>query len=168
MKSILIFFIATLIFWGCSKSTDTISASSNPGNHSNGSIKSPADSTVKSSDPSDIKKPAAGFKIINLNEAGNILELQSLIIKNTSANATSYTWDLGTSANYFDGTIDYPLRFSNKKEPENIYMVPCMQTVTIKLTASNNAGDSSLVSQSFEVYCFRGVGGRHPVMHKLY
>ena len=114
-------------------------------------------------------KPTASFKITNLyNDNGDILELRTLAFKNTSTNADSYNWDLSTGANYSDGIVDYPMQFSDKAEPANIYIAPCMQTITITLTAKNNAGDISTYSQSFGVQCFRGVGGRHPVMHKLY
>ena len=116
-------------------------------------------------------KPIASFKITNpYNESGDLLELRTLAFNNTSTNADSYSWDLSTSANYSDGNVDYPMQFSDKAEPAGIYIAPCMQTITIKLTAKNKAGDSSTYSQSFAVQCFRGVpgGGKHPVMHKLY
>ena len=115
-----------------------------------------------------VAKPSASFTITNLNEIGQIRELRTLTIQNTSTNADSYSWDFGTSANYSDGIVDYPMQFSDKAEPANMYMVPCMQTVTIKLTAKNKVGDVSTTSQSFYVYCFRGAGGRHPIMHQLY
>jgi len=152
MKKILISSFAALIFLSCTKSKDTV----NPGD------------TVKSPDQTIIK-PIASFQITNpYNDNGDILELRTLNFKNTSSNADSYSWDLSTSANYSDGIADYPMQFSDKKEPANIYIAPCMQTITITLTAKNKAGDISTSSKSYNVQCFRGVGGRHPEMHKLY
>lgn len=130
------------------------------------------DATAPAATPAPEPKPTASFKVVNaapLNNGGAALrELQTLTIQNTSTNAVSYSWDLSTAANYSDGVIDQPMRYSDKTEPSNIYMIPCMQDVTITLTAKNKTGDVSTSSQTFTVQCFRGTGGRHPVMHKLY
>lgn len=130
------------------------------------------DATTLSSPPAAEPKPVASFKIANAtvldNGTSTVRELQTLTIQNTSSNAVSYSWDLSSGANFSDGLIDQPMRYSDKAEPANIYMVPCMQDVTITLTAKNKAGEISTASQTFTVQCFRGVGGRHAVLHKLY
>lgn len=117
--------------------------------------------------PTPEAKPSASFKITNASD-NNILELRTLVFQNTSTNAVSYSWDLSSGANFSDGVVDEPMRYSDKAEPVNIYMVPCMQQVTITLTAKNKSGDVSTTSQIFNVQCFRGVGGRHAEQHKLY
>ncbi|MEI2738775.1 MAG: hypothetical protein V9F01_08320 [Chitinophagaceae bacterium] len=117
--------------------------------------------------PTPEAKPSASFKIANASD-NNLLELRTLVFQNTSTNAVSYSWDLSTGANFSDGVVDQPMRYSDKAEPVNIYMIPCMQEVTITLTAKNKSGDVSTASQTFNVQCFRGVGGRHSIQHKLY
>ena len=157
MKKIIIPAFVALVFFSCTKSNDITTP-----------LQTPVVTPIKTPEQPAISKPTASFKITNLNEVGNIFELRTLAIQNTSTNADSYSWDFGQSANYSDGVVDYPIQFSDKAEPVNIYIVPCMQTVTITLTAKNKAGDVSTTSQSFYIYCFRGVGGRHPLVHKLY
>lgn len=164
MKNIVILAAFVLPFFSCSKSGDIAASPQSAAVI----VNSPSDTTVKTPDDPVLPKPVASFKISNVNEVGNIIELRSLLFQNTSSNADSYVWDFGQSANYSDGVVDYPIQFSEKPEPANIYMVPCMQIVTIKLTAKNKAGDISTTSQSFEITCFRGTGGRHAEMHRLY
>ena len=152
MKKVLISSFVALFFLACTKSKD---------------VANPVD-TIETPDQTTIK-PVASFQITNpYNDNGDILEFRTLQFKNTSSNADSYTWDLSSNANYSDGNVDYPLQYSDKKEPVNIYFAPCMQTVTITLTAKNKAGDVSKTSHSYNVQCFRGVGGKHPEKHKLY
>jgi hypothetical protein len=165
MKNMFILTAFVLPLFSCNKSDDIVASRQSSVAVT---VKTPADTSVKAPDKPVLPKPVASFKIGNVNEIGNIIELRSLLIQNTSSNADSYIWDFGQSANYSDGVVDYPIQFSEKPEPANIYMVPCMQTVTIKLTAKNKAGDISTTSQSFEITCFRGTGGRHALMHRLY
>lgn len=144
-KIIILLSCATIFMAGCSKSKENKTT--------------PA--------PTPEAKPSASFKITNASD-NNILELRTLVFQNTSTNAVSYSWDLSSGANFSDGVVDEPMRYSDKAEPVNIYMVPCMQQVTITLTAKNKSGDVSTTSQIFNVQCFRGVGGRHAEQHKLY
>lgn len=146
MKKIFPCFIVMVIAASCNKSKDS------------------APAPEKAPEP----KPTASFKIANAGSGNDILELRTLIFQNTSSNAVSYSWDLSESANYSDGNVDQPMRYSDKAEPSNIYMIPCMKTVTITLTAKNKTGEISTSTQTFNVQCFRGTGGKHPVMHKLY
>lgn len=148
MRKVFIFAATFLVLAACSKSKEAAS---------------PAPEA-----PAPAPKPEASFKIANATATNDILELRTLTFQNTSLHADSYSWDLSDAANFSDGNVDQPMRYSDKAEPANIYMIPCMRTVTITLTARNKAGDVSVSSQTFNVQCFRGLGGRHPVMHKLY
>lgn len=127
--------------------------------------------TVTEAEPAPVPKdpkPTASFRISNANEVGGVIELRKLVFENTSKDAVMYSWDLSESANYFDGVVDQPLRYTAKAVPENIYMIPCMKPVTIILTAINKAGETDTAMRTYDVQCFRGVGGKHPEMHKLY
>ena len=149
MKKLLFTVLTAALFSACSKSKDSAAGNA-------------------ATDPAPAPKPTASFRVTNASETNDILELRTLVFQNTSTNAVSYSWDLGDGANFSDGNVDQPMRYSDKSEPANIYMVPCMRPVTITLTVKNKDGVTAVASQTYNVQCFRGTGGRHPLTHRLY
>ncbi len=146
MKKILLSLLVMAILVSCQKGNDLASNKST----------SPEDNAVPA-------KPTASFKVTNSFTNGtaniNVRELQTLAIENTSINAVSYHWDFDSGAFASDG--DNPVvTSSTSKVPADFYFAPCQRTVTITLTATNSAGESSNTSQSFFIQCSR-LGAPH-------
>ena len=87
-------------------------------------------------------KPVAGFNITS-NDTLNMD--QEFSFTNTSTGATSYTWDFadGTSATTVNATKTY--------EFDNALLINEFNTISVKLTARDDAGHTSVITKNIVV-----------------
>jgi hypothetical protein len=101
------------------------------------------------SSPENEVKPTSAFRITNVLPNGMVREGQKILFENLSTSGVSYAWSFSNGAT------------SAEKVPSNIEFGPCSMPFTASLTVKSSNGCESTVTQSFDVACSRGFGGRH-------